>query len=252
MIGPWRKPPSWASAMITLKILESFKLEAASSSQMCFVFTGFENNFNFLTAFRSHENLHKIQNSGFSLKMWRSFNTEPSCDILSITHVEGYHSPSAIILTYSFRSLTFPPWAFLTWSHNLSWSKGLWLCDALIPSVVLANASQVRLTHTSVPLDMSTSMLFQAQLISPVPHCLSTLPIPEAQATGSWQYNCRAFASHLDVLYFSPKLNVLASGFWLLPSMTWEEGSDRTAFPGSLSEQILVVFVYPSIPQTLG
>ena len=69
MIGPRRKPPSWASAMITLKILESFKLEAASSSQMCFVFTGFENNFNFLTAFRTHENLHKIQNSGFSLKM---------------------------------------------------------------------------------------------------------------------------------------------------------------------------------------
>ena len=95
-------------------------------------------------------------------------------------------------------------------------------------------------------------MLFRAQLISPVPHCLSTLSIPEAQATGSWQYNCRAFASHLDVLYFSPKLNVLASGFWLLPSMTWEEGSDRTAFPGSLSEQILVVFLYPSIPQTLG
>jgi len=51
-----------------------------------------------------------------------------------------------------------------------------------------------------------------------LPHCLSTLPIPEAQATGSWQYNCRAFANHFDVLYFSPKLNVLASGFcpvWL-------------------------------------
>lgn len=240
MIGPWRKPPSWASAMITLKILESFKLEAASSSQMCFVFTGFENNFNFLTAFRTHENLHKIQNSGFSLKMWRSFNTEPSCYILSIIHVEGYHSPSAIILTYSFRSLTFPPWAFLTWSHNLSWSKGLWLCDALIPSVVLANASQVRLTHTSVPLDMSTSMLFRAQLISPVPHCLSTLSIPEAQATGSWQYNCRAFASHLDVLYFSPKLNVLASGFcqvWLgkkevieLPSLAPSQNKSLWSF----------------------
>lgn len=216
LFGPWRKPLCWASTMIMLKILESFKLEAASNSQVCFVFTGFENNFNFLTAFRSHENLHKIQNSGFSLKMWRSFNTEPSCCILSIIYVEGYHSPSAIILTYSFRSFTLPPWAFLTWSHNLSWSKVLWLCDALTPSIVLANASQVRLTHVSFPLDISTSMLFQAQLISPLSHCLSTLPIPEAKATGSWQHNCRAFVSHLNVLYFTPKLNVLASGFCLV------------------------------------
>lgn len=70
----------------------------------------------------------------------------------------------------------------------------------------------------SVPLDMPSSMLFQAQLISPLPYCLNTLPLPDVQVTWSWQYNSRTFASHLDVLYFSLKLNGLVSGFcpaWL-------------------------------------
>lgn len=107
---------------------------------------------------------------------------------------------------------------FLIWPHNLPSSKGLWLCDAVIPSMVLANTSQIRLTHMSVPLDMPSSMLFQAQLISPLPYCLNTLPLPDVQVTWSWQYNSRTFASHLDVLYFSLKLNGLVSGFcpaWL-------------------------------------
>lgn len=215
---------------------------------MCFDFAVFESNFNYLTAFRSHESSHKICISGFSWKMWRSCNTRlrgTNClrggILLTICH-------HPYLLTY-LRCPALPLWACLIWSYNLPSSEVLWVCDSLSLSMVLANTSHVRLTHMSVPLNIS-SVIVQALLISPIPYCLCTSPLLEVWATGSWQCNSRAFASYLDVLYFSPELNGLAYGFcpaWLRK----EEVTDLASSALSQNKSLCSLFI-PSFHELQG
>lgn len=155
----------------------------------------------------------------FLQKMWRCLSTGPTCCMVPIVWLGDYYSPSAIIPICSLIHVAcLAPMGFsntISQSAQLWGSLNLWCSDSQhslgidISSKVhphICPSEYLLLYVVSGSADFLIYLLFCTPLF------------PDAQAASSWQCNSKAFSSYLDILYFSPELNGLASGFrpaWL-------------------------------------